>query len=210
MPMDDKTAAGRTRARAAEVVDAVVTKGRSLTAALADAEQSIKPSEHGLLRVLCYGTLRFHWRIRSQLGTLLDRPLKAQDSVIESLIAVGIYQLTDTRVPDHAAVSTTVDASRVLRRPKFASLINAVLRNFLRKNVKDEAPDNDEARYSHPAWLLERLQRDWPDHWLEIVDAGNRRAPMWLRVNADRLSRDEYLTNCSWPTDLTKKRRLIR
>ncbi len=191
--MDDKTAAGRTRARAAEVVDAVVTKGRSLTAALADAEQSIKPSEHGLLRVLCYGTLRFHWRIRSQLGTLLDRPLKAQDSVIESLIAVGIYQLTDTRVPDHAAVSTTVDASRVLRRPKFASLINAVLRNFLRKNVKDEAPDNDEARYSHPAWLLERLQRDWPDHWLEIVDAGNRRAPMWLRVNAGRLSRDEYL-----------------
>ena len=57
--MDDKTAAGRTRARAAEVVDAVVTKGRSLTAALSDAEQSIKPSEHGLLRVLCYGTLRF-------------------------------------------------------------------------------------------------------------------------------------------------------
>ncbi len=191
--MDDKTAAGRTRARAAEVVDAVVTKGRSLTAALADAEQSVKPSEHGLLRVLCYGTLRFHWRIRSQLGTLLDRPLNAQDSVIESLIAVGIYQLTDTRVPDHAAVSTTVDASRVLRRPKYASLINAVLRNFLRKNVKDEAPDNDEARYSHPAWLLERLQRDWPDHWLEIVDAGNQRAPMWLRVNADRLSRDEYL-----------------
>ncbi len=191
--MDDKTAAGRTRARAAEVVDAVVTKGRSLTAALSDAEQNIKPSEHGLLRALCYGTLRFHWRIRSQLRTLLDRPLKAQDSVIESLIAVGIYQLTDTRVPDHAAVSTTVDASRVLRRPKYASLINAVLRNFLRKNVKDEAPDNDEARYSHPAWLLERLQRDWPDHWLEIVDAGNQRAPMWLRVNADRLSRDEYL-----------------
>ncbi len=191
--MNDKKTGGRTRARAAEAVDAVVTKGRSLNAALSDAEQSIKPSERGLLRVLCYGTLRFHWRIRSQLGTLLDRPLKAQDSVIESLIAVGIYQLTDTRVPDHAAVSATVDASRVLRRPKYASLINAVLRNYLRKNLKDEVPENDEARYSHPAWLLERLRRDWPDHWLEIVEAGNRRAPMWIRVNAGRLSPDEYL-----------------
>ncbi len=191
--MDDTKTAARTRARAAEAVDAVVTQGRSLDSALPEAENSIKPSEHGLLRALCYGTLRFHWRIRSQLGVLLDRPLKAHDSVIESLIAVGIYQLTDTRIPDHAAVSTTVEASRVLRRPKYASLINAVLRNFLRKNMQADTPRDDEARYSHPAWLLERLQRDWPDHWLEIVEAGNRQAPMWLRVNVAQLSRDEYM-----------------
>ena len=191
--MDDKKTGARTRARAAEAVDAVVAQGRSLDAALSDAEKSIKPSERGLLRALCYGTLRFHWRIRSKLGVLLDRPLKAQDSIIESLIAVGIYQLTDTRIPDHAAVSMTVEASRVLRRPKYASVINAVLRNFLRKNLAADAPGDDEARYSHPAWLLERLQRDWPDHWLEIVEAGNRQAPMWLRVNIGRLSRDEYL-----------------
>ena len=118
--MDDKKTGARTRARAAEAVDAVVTQGRSLDSALPEAEKSIKPSEHGLLRALCYGTLRFHWRIRSQLGVLLDRPLKAHDSVIESLLAVGIYQLTDTRIPDHAAVSVTVEASRVLRRPKYA------------------------------------------------------------------------------------------
>ncbi len=191
--MDQGKTGARTRARAAEAVNAVVTKGRSLDTAISEAELAIKPSERGLLRALCYGTLRFHWRIRSQLGTLLDRPLKSQDSVIESLIAVGIYQLTDTRIPDHAAVSMTVEASRVLRRPKYASLINAVLRNFLRKGLQAEEPANDEARYCHPAWLLQRLQRDWPDHWLQIVEAGNRQAPMWLRVNARQLSRDEYL-----------------
>ncbi len=191
--MEDKKTGARTRARAAEAVDAVVSQGRSLDAALLEAEKSIKPSERSLLRALCYGTLRFHWRIRSQLGGLLDRPLKAQDSVIESLIAVGIYQLTDTRIPDHAAVSITVEASRVLRRPKYASLINAVLRNFLRGNMQADEPANEEARYSHPAWLLERLQSDWPDHWLEIVEAGNRQAPMWLRVNTARLSRDAYM-----------------
>jgi 16S rRNA (cytosine967-C5)-methyltransferase len=191
--MDERKTGARTRARAAEAVNAVVTKGRSLDVALSEAEQAIKPSERGLLRVLCYGTLRFHWRIRWQLGTLLDRPLKAQDSVIESLIAVGIYQLTNTRIPDHAAVSMTVEASRVLRRPKYASLINAVLRNFLRNALQAEEPADDEARYCHPAWLLERLQHDWPDHWLQIVEAGNRQAPMWLRVNARQRSRDEYL-----------------
>ncbi len=183
----------RTRARAEEAVDAVITQGQSLDAALAKAEESINPSERGLVRALCYGTLRFHWRLRSQLSVLLDRPLKARDSVIESLIAVGIYQLSDTRIPDHAAVSMTVEASRVLRRPKYASLINAVLRNFLRKNMQAAEPVDDEARYSHPGWLLERFQCDWPDHWLEIVQAGNRQAPMWLRLNTNRQSRAEYI-----------------
>lgn len=191
--MDEKRIGARTRARAAEAVDAVVSRGRSLDAALEEAERHTAPTERSLLRMLCYGTLRFHWRLRSQLAVLLDRPLKARDSVIESLLAVGIYQLTDTRVPDHAAVSMTVEAARVLRRPKYASLINAVLRNFLRRNLAAESARDDEARYSHPAWLLARLQCDWPDHWVGIVEAGNRPAPMWLRVNAAQLSRDEYL-----------------
>ncbi len=191
--MDEKKTGARTRARAAEAVDAVVNQGRSLDTALAQAEAGINPSERGLARALCYGTLRFHWRLRSQVSALLDRPLKAKDSVIESLIAVGIYQLTDTRIPDHAAVSMTVEASRVLRRPKYASLINAVLRNFLRKNMQAAEPVDEEARYSHPAWLLERLRCDWPDHWLEIVEAGNRQAPMWLRVNINRQSQAGYI-----------------
>jgi len=191
--MNGMKTGARTRARVAEAVDAVVTQGRSLDVVLAKAEESIGLSERGLARALCYGTLRFHWRLRSQLGALLDRPLKQKDSVIESLIAVGIYQLTDTRIPDHAAVSMTVEATRVLRRPKYAALINAVLRNFLRKNMPAAELADDEARYSHPAWLLGRFQRDWPDHWLEIVEAGNRQAPMWLRVNSKRLSRDEYV-----------------
>ncbi|MEE8220590.1 MAG: 16S rRNA (cytosine(967)-C(5))-methyltransferase RsmB [Woeseiaceae bacterium] len=191
--MDEKKTGARTRARAAEAVDAVVIRSRSLDTALAQAEAGISPSERGLARALCYGTLRFHWRLRSQVSALLDRPLKAKDSVIESLIAVGIYQLTGTRIPDHAAVSMTVDASRVLRRPKYASLINAVLRNFLRKNMQAAEPVDEEARYSHPAWLLERLRCDWPDHWLEIVEAGNRQAPMWLRVNINRQSQAGYI-----------------
>jgi len=191
--MAEKKTGARTRARAAEAVDAVVNQGRSLDTALAQAEAGINPSERGLARALCYGTLRFHWRLRSQVSALLDRPLKAKDSVIESLIAVGIYQLTDTRIPDHAAVSMTVEASRVLRRPKYASLINAVLRNFVRKNLQAAEPVDDEARYMHPAWLLERLRCDWPDHWLEIVAAGNRQAPMWLRVNINRQSQAGYI-----------------
>lgn len=181
------------RAEAARAVDAVVSAGRSLDAALAEAESNVRADDQPLLRMLCYGTLRFHWRLREQLRELVSKPLKARDSVIESLLAIGLFQLTDTRVPDHAAVSMTVEAARMLRRPKYAGLINAVLRNFLRRRLEDREPGSDEARYCHPQWLIGRLQEDWPDDWQRLLAANNERAPMWLRVNAQRTTTERYL-----------------
>ena len=181
------------RAEAATALESVVTDGRSLDSALALAEEKIGEKDRPMLRMLVYGSLRHHFRLREQLGLLLDRPLKKRDKVVESLLVIGFFQLTDTRVPDHAAVSMTVEAARVLRRPKFAGLINAVLRNFQRKDIANKDPRNDESTFNHPGWLIERLRRDWPDDWQSIAAANNERAPKWLRVNVARTSVDDYL-----------------
>lgn len=148
-----------------------------------------------MIRMLCYGCLRHHWQLRAELDALLDRPLKKRDRIIESLIAIGIFQLSDTRVPDHAAVSATVEAARLLRRPKMAGLINAVLRNFLRKKTAQEEPRDEETQFNHPQWLIDRIRKDWPDHWTQILAANNERAPMWLRVNANYGTAAEYQAN---------------
>ena len=181
------------RAEAARAIDAVATAGRSLDEVLASAEAAMDPADRPLLRMLCYGTLRNHWRLREFIGQLLDKPLKAADSVIESLIALGLFQLVESRIPDHAAVSLTVDAARRLRKPKLAPLVNAVLRNFVRRNLAATEPSTLESRFNHPAWFIERLQQDWPEHWREILLANDRRAPMWLRVNRRKTSAREYL-----------------
>ncbi|MDZ7769507.1 MAG: hypothetical protein U5K38_10740 [Woeseiaceae bacterium] len=104
-------------------------------------------------------------------------------------------QLGDTRVATHAAVTLTVDAARILRRPQHASLVNAVLRRSLREQPAVDA--TDEVRFNHPGWMLRRLQHDWPSHWQRIVAANDERAPMWLRVNLRRGSRDDYLRELS-------------
>lgn len=178
----------RLRARAATAVDAVVTRGRSLDAALEEAGRQLAAADRPLLHELSFGALRHHWRLRSQIAALLDKPLKRKDSVIASLLAVGLYQLAHSRVPDHAAVTLTVEAARLLRRPKHAGLVNAVMRNFRRRSVDELEPEDEEARFNHPAWLIERLRRDWPDCWQRIVEANDARAPMWLRVNRRRAS----------------------
>ena len=191
--MNETKSGARLRAEAAKAVDAVVAQGRSLDAVLSDLEQHINPADGPLVKMLCYGTLRHHFRLRADLGKLLDRPLKSRDSVIESLLAVGLFQLTDTRVPNHAAVSMTVEATRLLRRPKYAGLINAVLRNFLRKDIGQQEAGDDETRFNHPAWFIDALREDWPEHWQQILEANNDRAPMWLRVNQNRTTAADYI-----------------
>ena len=191
--MNETKSGARLRAEAAKAVNAVVAQGRSLDAVLGEIDEQINPADRQLLKMLCYGTLRHHFRLRADLRILLERPLKARDSVIESLLAIGIFQLIDTRIPDHAAVSMTVEAAKLLRRPKYAGLINAVLRNFLRQDIGRQEAGDDESRFNHPAWFIDALRADWPDDWQQILEANNDRAPMWLRVNQNRTTTADYI-----------------
>ena len=183
----------RVRAAAAQAVDAVITSGKSLDTALRDHEAQVAREDRALLRLLCYGTLRHHWRLKFWIGRLLDKPLKPKDGVINALLAIGLYQLTETRIPDHAVVSQTVEASRLLRRPKLAGLLNAVMRRFLREDLAATAPDNAEAAYDHPQWMIDAIQNDWPGQGDAILAANNARAPMWLRVDASRVTARDYV-----------------
>ena len=191
MAVENRSGA-RLRATAAEIVDAVAKHGRSLDAALRDMEGRVASDDQALLKLLCYGTLRRHWRLQALINVYLERPLKAKDSIVTALLATGLYQITETRIPDHAVVSQTVEAARILRRPKHASLVNAILRRFLRDNASNSLPDVGSAVHDHPEWLTDTLARDWPDDWRDIVAANNERAPMWLRVNPNHGSAVDY------------------
>jgi 16S rRNA (cytosine967-C5)-methyltransferase len=191
--VSDQRKGARLRATAAVVVDSVVAGGRSLDAALTEHEERVAPADRALLRLLCYGSLRRHWRLQSWIDQLVDRPLKRRDSVVNALLAIGLYQLTETRIPDHAVVSQTVEASRLLRRPKLAGLLNAVLRRFVREDTASQEPTTSEARHDHPRWLIDAISADWPGHDTEILAANNARAPMWLRVNPVREAAASYV-----------------
>ena len=157
------------------------------------ASERLPADDMPLVQFLSYGVLRYRWRLEWQLGQLLDRPLKKRDHLIEALLLVGLFQLSDSRVPDHAAVSMTVEAARLLRQPKYSGLINAVLRNFVRRKLAGQAPTADEARYDHPEWLIRRIREDWPEDWQEILETNNQQAPMWLRVSARHGDASGYL-----------------
>lgn len=184
------------RAAAANVLFQVVDKGHSLSHALPAAQKTIRPRDYALLQEICYGALRYLPRLESIANELMDNPLKGKKRVFHHLILVGIYQLSFMRIPSHAAVAETVEGTKTLRGPNLSGLINAVLRNYLRAQEALDAiaVSHHAGKYGHPSWLLKRLQEAYPQQWEQIIEANNHKAPMWLRVNRQYHTRDEYLT----------------
>lgn len=183
------------RAAAARLVAGVARQGRSLDEILPAAQARISPPDRGLVAQLAYGTLREYPRLDRWVDLLLARPLPERDAEVHDLIAVGLYQLEETRVPDHAAVAATVEAVRALGRAQHAALVNACLRRWLRERdqLRARVARLPEVVHAHPRWWLDALAKDWPKDWEAIVAAANQQAPMWLRVNRQRNSPQAWL-----------------
>lgn len=183
------------RAAAARLQLRVVRDRVPLEAAFARVS-GVAARDMGTLRALVSGSLRWHYRLQWQLEQLLHKPLGKRDALSGALLRIGLFQLQWMRIPDHAAVSATVDAARRLGLHHVGGLINAVMRRFLRERPRLDAAMNDVPRalHAHPDWMLALLEADWPQRWQEIVAANNDTAPMWLRVNLTRTDRAGYLT----------------
>jgi 16S rRNA (cytosine967-C5)-methyltransferase len=182
------------RAEAARI-DARIVRDRMPAEALLAASTIVAERDRPLLWALLYGSLRWHHRLQWQVGELLTRPLAAQDAELAALLRVGLLQLQAMRIPPHAAVSATVEASRLLRLGHARGLVNAVLRRFLRERdaLLGRGALVEEAHFSHPAWLIAAIRGDWPEEWRGLLAANNAPPPMWLRVNARVADRARYL-----------------
>lgn len=182
------------RAVAAEVIFLVVDKGQSLSSALPQGQQKVAPRDGALLQEICYGVLRWLPRLESITQQLMEKPLTGKQRIFHHLILVGLYQLSFMRIPPHAAVGETVDATKTLRKPQLRGLINAVLRNYQRNQAALDAAaiTHDAGKYGHPSWLLNTLQQAYPDAWQDILAANHQKAPMWLRVNRQHHTRESY------------------
>ncbi len=181
-----------TRAAAGTVVGEVLS-GQSLNSALPPMSEQVAARDRPLLQQLCYGCLRFIPRLEALLAELLSKPLRDRDNDLRGLLLVGLYQLDETRIPDHAAVAATVAATRALGKGWAKGLVNAVLRRYLRERRQLNDKLSPAAAAAHPPWLHQAVLTEWPDAATGIIEANNQQPPMTLRVNTRMTTRDELL-----------------
>ncbi len=168
-------------------------KGESLTAALAAETRDLPPREAAWSRALAYAAMRWYIRLEAMVDGMLDRPLKPRDAVIRVLLCQGLAEIFHFGTPDHAAVRETAELARTVQRPGAVGLVNALLRRALREREQLAAVmDRDPAtRYACPSWLIQGIRDAFPDQWESVLQASTQPAPMTLRVNLARGSRED-------------------
>jgi 16S rRNA (cytosine967-C5)-methyltransferase len=97
----------------------------------------------------------------------------------------------------HTVVDQAVRAAAAAEDTAFArGMVNAVLRTFLREAdaLRRRIATQPVAQWSYPQWWIDAVRRAWPTQWEAILEAGNKPAPMTLRVNARHATQESYLT----------------
>jgi 16S rRNA (cytosine967-C5)-methyltransferase len=167
-----------------------VRKGQSLNEALAACPGPLRPG----VQALSFEVMRQMGLGEGLKAMLVSRPPAPW---VDALLVSTLALACSDHYPAHTLVSQAVEACKRGSKSQQAAagLVNAVLRRFLREQPQLLAQVRQQARaqYNHPDWWIQRLQRDWPDHWPALLAHNQHPAPMSLRVNRRQDSRASYL-----------------
>jgi 16S rRNA (cytosine967-C5)-methyltransferase len=182
--------------RAAADLVGCVRDGESLASALPRLGAAWDAAARGAAQALSFDALRGLGRASALLAAL--HPKRIKPAALDNLLRVSIALASapEPPYPAHTLVSEAVQACALHPGTRAArGLVNALLRRLLneRDALLRQVLVDDEARWNHPRWWIERLRAAYPDDWQTILEQDQRRAPLTLRVNVRQGSRDAYL-----------------
>jgi 16S rRNA (cytosine967-C5)-methyltransferase len=170
-----------------------VSQGHTLQKEKAQIPAPLRPGT----MALTYHSLRWHGLTTHLIQTLTPkpppRPVQSLLHVALSLLAPSPSQTEGVSYEAFTVVNQAVEAGA--RHPKmapFKGLINACLRRFLREKepLMAQISPHPEAIWNHPSWWIQAVQASHPTTWSNLLKANLAPAPLHIRVQTLRISRD--------------------
>lgn len=164
-----------------------------------DATVMDDPRDASLVTELCYGSTRRQLTLDFALAQFSSQALEKLEDRVLAALRIGAYQHFYMRVPARAAVSETVEALKELKFDRATGYVNAVLRKVAALEKPPLPPEADEVKHlsireSHPEWLVQKWIRQFGrDRAISMMEADNAPAPLVIRANRSKLSRDDLL-----------------
>lgn len=164
-------------------------------------KNGLEPREAAFAARLVYGVLQNRALLDFYLDCFCTGPFDKLEPFVRDVLRLGAYQiLFMDRVPSSAAVHQAVEMVKTHRRQRSAGLVNAVLRKVSQNAAQlPPIPEADVVsamalRYSHPAWLVERLMglvgREEAEGFLQ---GDNTPAPITIQRNPLTCDRETLL-----------------
>ncbi|MBQ8296210.1 MAG: 16S rRNA (cytosine(967)-C(5))-methyltransferase RsmB [Ruminococcus sp.] len=184
---------------AVELLNKTFRKGSYSNIQLSSGLDSSELSDRDkkLCSVIYYGVIERKITLDHIIGGLSSRPPEKLDDVILNILRSGIYQLLYMEgIPDNAAVNESVALAKQFRKTSASGMVNAVLRNFIRRNKEYPIPmdilHSSSIMYSAPDWLVESLCADYgPEMMRNLLSDALDKPPVTIRMNSVRCSEEE-------------------
>jgi len=170
--------------------------------------EKFSPLDRAFITEMVYGTIKWKLKIDNIINNFSRVKSDKISPFILNILRLGIYQLDYMdKVPESAAVNESVKLAKKYGNPGAAKYVNAVLRNYIRKQNEDFLPDKNEDSvkylsmcYSYPEWIVEKLVDEYGNDFTEsFLDCSNKVPGLNIRVNRLKTQK-EILTE-----SLTKK-----
>ena len=126
---------------------------------------ALSAQDAALCSRIVYGVMQNELLLNWYLSAYCTQKLDHLQPPLSDILRIGAYQILFLdKVPDHAAVSESVELCRTNGRSAASGLVNAVLRKVAQnKSNLPPLPEGNIARlsvaYSHPQWLSSASRR---------------------------------------------------
>ncbi|WP_293784294.1 RsmB/NOP family class I SAM-dependent RNA methyltransferase [uncultured Aeromicrobium sp.] len=165
-------------------------------------EHRLSGRDAAFVTELVSGTVRMRGAYDAIIDVLASQGVERIDPPVLDALRLGAHQLLSMRVPDHAAVTTTVDLVRRHIGHKPVGFTNAILRRIGRRdldawlNEVTRGLDEDDAlavRYSHPRWIVRALREALPEpaQLVDLLAADNATPKVTLVARPGLVEPDE-------------------
>lgn len=141
---------------------------------------------------LCYGVMRQYFILNWILNSLAKNKPTPKIAII---LLIAIYEIKYTKKPVYAITNDLVELSfELTKNIKIKGFVNGIIRNFLRQQVEIETKlsTNQEYKYNLPIWMINKIKKDYPNNWNNIIDNLNKNPKISLRINFKKININEY------------------
>ncbi len=178
-----------------QTIDRVFEQSLSVSDPLPDRDRAF-------VNALVYGVLRWRGRLDYFIKHFSNVKFSKIKPEVVNIIRLGLFQMMYlSRVPDSAAVNTSVNLAKNNAAPWIVKYVNAVLRNASRSyqdvpfpSINKDPVKSIAAENSFPEWLI----RKWSGHYnikeiKLICKAINTIPSITLRVNSLKTEREKII-----------------
>ena len=193
------------RKTALDVLNTLNRGKKTLDSILGDIPQDeryLSGRDRALFTAMVYGVLRWRRRLDHVITHFSNTPIQKIEPGVLNILRLGLFQIIYLdRIPNSAAVNTSVEITKQIGASRAAGFVNALLRksaaNYSSVHFPAFEPDPVaflSAGQSLPGWLAQRwLKRFDKETIMILCDTINSIPPITIRTNTLKTTREQLI-----------------